>query len=163
MDMKPNLQSDSRPDRDAAAYAEAEVGIAAPPERVWQLLTRIDRWSEWNALVERAKLDGQLEPGSLFHWKSKGLTVTSTLRDVVPCRRLAWTGKALGTRAIHTWELAATPSGTLLRTAESFSGWLPKLMPRAMQRTLEETLPAWLQAVRSEAEREGTSWRAPGE
>ncbi len=41
----------------------------------------------------------------------------------------------------------------MLRTAESFHGWLPRLMPKSMQRTLDETLPAWLMAINSEAER----------
>jgi hypothetical protein len=47
----------------------------------------------------------------------------------------------------------ATDHGVELRTAESFDGWLPKLMPKTMQRTLDETLPAWLKAIKSEAER----------
>jgi hypothetical protein len=79
--------------------------------------------------------------------------VTSTLQEVTPHRRLAWTGKAFGTRAVHTWDLDVTRDGTLLRTEESFSGWLPRLMPKAMQRTLEQSLPAWLQVIKHEAER----------
>lgn len=141
------------PDFAAAASSQAHIEIAAPPERVWELLSNIERWPTWNSLVEKAALSGPLHSGSVFSWKSNGFAVTSTLREVTPKRRIAWTGKAFGTRAVHTWELEESNQGTILKTAESFAGWLPKLMPRAMQRTLDQTLPAWLQAIKAEAER----------
>jgi uncharacterized protein YndB with AHSA1/START domain len=141
------------PDFAAAASAQAQIEIAAPPERVWELLSNIERWPTWNSLVQKAVLSGPLHPGSVFKWKSKGFAVTSTLREVTQKRRIAWTGKAFGTRAVHTWEVEGSNQGTILKTAESFAGWLPKLMPRVMQRTLDETLPAWLQAIKAEAER----------
>jgi len=137
----------------AAAYSQAQTPIAAKPGRVWGLLSDIDRWPTWNALVQSAVLSGPLHPGSIFKWKSKGITIVSTLQEVTPNERLAWSGKALGTDAIHVWELEPTDQGVILRTEESFGGWLPWLMPKAMQRTLDETLPAWLQAIKSEAER----------
>jgi uncharacterized protein YndB with AHSA1/START domain len=140
----------------AAASSQAQIEIAASPNRVWDLLTNIARWPEWNALVEKAVLSGPLHRGSIFRWKSKGFAVTSTLREVTPTRRIEWTGKAFGTRAIHSWEIEETDYGVLLRTAESFDGWLPQLMPRTMQRALDKTLPAWLQEIKAEAERSAT-------
>jgi uncharacterized protein YndB with AHSA1/START domain len=137
----------------AAASSQAQIQIAAPSERVWELLSNIDRWPTWNSLVQRAVLSGPLHPGSVFNWKSKGLTVISTLREVMPKQRLTWTGKAFGTRAIHTWEIEEADHDLVLRTAESFDGWLPQLMHKTMQRTLDETLPAWLKAIKFEAER----------
>jgi uncharacterized protein YndB with AHSA1/START domain len=120
------------PDFVAAASSQAQIEIAAPPERVWELLSNIERWTTWNSLVQKSVLSGPLHPGSVFRWKSKGFAVTSTLREVTPKRRLAWTGKAFGTRAVHTWEIEESNRGTILKTAESFAGWFPKLVPRAM-------------------------------
>ena len=137
---------------DAAVFSQAQVAIATQPERVWGLLAGIDRWPTWNRLVQQAVLSGPFQPGSVFKWKSKGLTVISTLQEVTPNQRLTWTGKALGTRAVHTWEIVKTDNGVVLHTAESFDGWLPQLMPKTMQRTLDETLPAWLSAIKSAAE-----------
>lgn len=137
----------------AAASSQAQVEIAASPQRVWDLLSNMDKWPKWNALVQRAELRGPLQRGSVLKWKSKGLTIISTLQEVTPNHRLIWTGKAFGTRAIHTWELEETDQGVVLRTAETFDGWLPKLMPKTMQRMLDETLPAWLETIKSEAER----------
>jgi uncharacterized protein YndB with AHSA1/START domain len=137
----------------AAACSRAQIQIAASPERVWDLLSNIDRWPRWNALVQTAVLSGPLQPGNVFKWKSKGLTIVSTLQEVVPNERLTWTGKAFGTQAIHMWEIEPTDQGVVLLTEESFDGWLPRLMPKTMQRTLDETLPAWLKTIKSEAER----------
>jgi pimeloyl-ACP methyl ester carboxylesterase/uncharacterized protein YndB with AHSA1/START domain len=137
----------------AAVSSAAQIEIAAPPERVWELLSDIDRWPSWNPLVQRALINRPFRAGSVFRWKSGGFAVTSTLREVTGKHRIAWTGKAFGTHAVHTWEIAATNRGSILKTAESFGGWLPKLMPGAMKRTLEETLPAWLKAIKAEAER----------
>jgi uncharacterized protein YndB with AHSA1/START domain len=142
-----------------AASSQAQVQIEASPERVWGLLSRIDQWPQWNSLVQTAALGGPLHPGSVFEWKSKGLRIVSTLQEVVPNKRLAWTGKAFGTRAIHTWEIAEKDRGVVLRTAESFDGWLPRLLPKTMQRTLDETLPSWLQAIKAEAEARPRSFR----
>jgi hypothetical protein len=137
----------------ASISSQAQIEIATPADRVWALLSEVDRWPTWNPLVQHAVLSGPFQPGSAFKWKSKGLTVISTLQEVTPNGRLTWTGKAFGTRAIHTWEIVETDKGVELRTEESFDGWLPKLMPKTMQRTLDETLPAWLKAIKSEAER----------
>ncbi len=141
------------PDFKAVASSRAQIEIAASPDVIWELLSNIGRWPAWNSLVQKAELSGPLHPGSVFKWQSKGFAVTSTLREVDPNRRLAWTGKAFGTRAVHIWEMEEKNHGTILRTAESFGGWLPKLLPAVMQRSLDETLRAWLQAIKAEAER----------
>jgi hypothetical protein len=137
----------------APAFSQAHIHIAATPDRVWDLLTNFNRWPQWNALVETAVFSGPLHPGSVFKWKSKGLTIVSTLQEVTPNRRLTWTGKTFGTQAIHTWEIEPTDQGVVLRTEESFDGWLPRLMPKTMQRALDETLQSWLKVIKSEVER----------
>jgi hypothetical protein len=136
----------------AAASSQAQIQIAATPERVWDVLSKIDQWPKWNPLVQTARLSGPLHSGSCFRWKSKGMTIISTLQEVTPNERLTWTGEAFGTRAIHAWEIEEIEQGVELSTAESFDGWLPRLMPKTMQRALDETLPAWLKAIKSEAE-----------
>ena len=66
---------------------------------------------------------------------------------------IGWTGKAIATRAIHTWHLAATAGGVVVTTAESFDGWLVRLMKKAMQKTLDDSLRATLEKLKSAAER----------
>ena len=40
----------------AAASSQAQVEIAASPQRVWDLLSNMDKWPKWNALVQSAEL-----------------------------------------------------------------------------------------------------------
>jgi uncharacterized protein YndB with AHSA1/START domain len=135
-----------------AAQADCDLFIDAPAEVVWQLLTQVDAWPAWYPAVDRVCRVGPLGLGETFSWRSQGFTVTSTIAEWAPARRLAWTGAALGTRAWHLWEIEPRARGVVVRTFECFGGWLPRVMPGAMQRKLEQTLPAWLAALRHAAE-----------
>ena len=141
--------------RCAPVESQAQVLIQAPVDRVWQLLTQIDQWPRWNTAVQSAQLSGGLAVGSTFVWRSGGFTVTSTLQEVDAHRRLVWTGRAFGTQAVHFWELSETPAGVEVRTSETFTGWLPRLMPGTMQEKLDSTLPLWLSALKLAAEAKG--------
>lgn len=136
----------------AEAQSQAQIVIQAPIERVWLLLTDVAQWPQWNPAVESVVLKTPLTRGAEFVWKSQGFSVTSTLQDVQPPTRLSWTGKAFGTRAFHVWTLEPTPAGVVVRTEESFNGWLPRLLRGSMQKKLDETLPQWLASLKRAAE-----------
>lgn len=144
-------------DRDAPVRAAAEIEIAAPIDVVWRVETDIERWPEWNPAVENVRLLGPLTPGTVFEWKAGGLKITSELREVDAPRRLGWTGRALGLRAVHTWRFAASEGGTHVRTEESFDGILARLLRRWLGRTLRSSLEAGLAALRAECERQATA------
>jgi hypothetical protein len=57
-----------------------------------------------------------------------GFAVTSTLQEVVPQERIAWTGKALGSRARHIWTFKSQTGGMLVTTEESMEGWLISIL-----------------------------------
>lgn len=136
-----------------SAKASAQIAINAPAARVWSLLTAVEAWPQWNKAVESAKIDGAFDVGAVFRWKSQGFNVTSTLVAVDAPHRIIWSGEAFGTKARHEWEIVPTEQGVIVKTSETFDGWLPKLMPQTMQEKLEQTLPAWLAALKVEAER----------
>lgn len=134
------------------ARATRELRIEASPDRVWSLLTDIDGWPRWNPAVSRARLDGPLAAGSVFRWKSGGSSIVSTLRDVERPRRVSWTGRALGTSAVHVWTLEADGAGVLVTTSESFDGWLVRLLRAWFQRLLDRSLEEALRALKAAAE-----------
>ena len=138
--------------REAPAFVQDEVFIEASLERVWAAHTGVDSWPEWQPDVSRAKLEGPLAVGSVFRWRSRGANVVATIREVEPERRIGWTGKALGTRAAHTWTLTPRDGGVLVKTEESMEGWLPRLLRGMMQRTLKGSIKVWLESLKRRAE-----------
>jgi uncharacterized protein YndB with AHSA1/START domain len=137
----------------AEAQAGANITIHASAERVWRLLTEVDRWPVWNSAVESAAMQGPLRVGTLFVWKSQGFQVSSTLSEIDRLKRLSWTGSAFGTKAFHLWEIEIVGDTVLVKTYETFDGWVPWLFKASMQKKLDETLPACLQALKQAAER----------
>jgi uncharacterized protein YndB with AHSA1/START domain len=137
-----------------APYAvRKETIISAPIETVWQLLTDFNRWPQWQEAVKTARIQGDLKPGSVFRWNSGGMNLVSTLEIVEPMQTIGWTGKGLGTQAVHLWYLEQTPAGTKVVTEESLSGWLPRVlkvfMPRFLDSSLTKTLEDLQKAVKS--------------
>jgi uncharacterized protein YndB with AHSA1/START domain len=131
-------------DHNAPLTSHKEVFIPASPETVWQLHTDINHWADWRSDVSSATLGGLLKPGSVFIWKTPGVTITSTLQEVETNRRISWTGTGLGTTAAHIWTLEARDDGTLVVTEESMSGWVPRVMKFFIPGFLDKSLDVWL-------------------
>jgi Polyketide cyclase / dehydrase and lipid transport len=137
----------------APAVAERQVFIRAPRERVWNFLSRIDDWPQWQTGVSSARLDGPLRRGSACRWRAGGLTVKSTLTQVTPPFHMGCTGKgALGLRVRNAWHLYRHPDGTVAMTAESFEGPLARLLRPLLRRTLKRELENRVSGLKREAE-----------
>ncbi|MBN1397612.1 MAG: SRPBCC family protein [Bacteroidetes bacterium] len=137
----------------APASTRHQIVIGAPIEKVWNLLSDIDRWPSWNPTISFSKLEGPLAPGTSFRWKSKSAPIVSILQEVIPQKRISWTGKSMGTKAIHIWELEAQGNNTIVKTEESFNGLIVKLLKGMMQKTLDQSLQEWLLCLKQNAER----------
>jgi hypothetical protein len=127
--------------------------IAAPVETVWAVLSDLQCWPDWYDDVSAMRMEGSLAPGTRFRWKAGGMTIRSELVEVMPPRRIAWTGRTLGISAIHVWQLDPVEAGAQVTTEESFEGPLPRLLPRLMRRTLEKTLDMSVMLLREACER----------
>lgn len=136
----------------APVIARHQITVNAPIETIWQILTDIDHWTNWNPNISESKLAGSLQPGSIFRWKSGGTAILSTLQEVEPQHRLSWTGKVIGTQAIHVWVLEPQEKTVLIKTEESFEGWLVRLSKGMMQRMLDTSLQVWLERLKQRAE-----------
>ncbi|MFC5381810.1 SRPBCC family protein [Aquipuribacter nitratireducens] len=141
-------------DETAPAVTRQERVVGAAPARVLALLRDVTAWPAWQPevqRVDRVEPQGLLRVGSTFRWRSGGVWITSTVVELEEGRAIAWTGRAVGTRAVHTWVLDEVPGGTRVRTEESMSGWLPRLLPGAVRRTLENGVASTLDALAAEA------------
>lgn len=119
-----------------------EVEIAAPPERIWQVLTDFPAYHEWNPFI--TSIAGELKVGSqlavVISPPESGETRFSP--EVVRCdknRELRWRGKLwfdwLFTGE-HFFQLQASgPDSTRVIHGEDFSGILVKLNGRMLTQT----------------------------
>jgi len=131
----------------------AEIQIAAPPQTVWDVLTRFENWPNWNPDVKSMSFEGPLAPGSTFRWKAGPGTIVSTLDRVEPPRHISWHGKTLTIDAYHQWWLEPRDGGTFVRTEESFSGLLAKILRGQLQKTLDKSFQDGLDRLKRESER----------
>ncbi len=140
-------------DGDAPVVAEAMIEIAAGPEVVWATVADFERWPEWNPDVKAMSLAGPAADGTTFRWKAGPGTITSTLRSVEPPWELGWTGRTLGIEAVHVWRFEHKDGSTIAWTAESWAGWLPRILSGPMRKQLQKGLGAGLPHLKVEAER----------
>lgn len=81
---------------------EQTIDATVPPGRIWRAWTDVERWPEWNADIERIKLDGPFAVGTTIAMTPRGQeTVELRLADVED-----------GERFVDE----ATVAGTLVRT-----------------------------------------------
>ncbi len=140
-------------DPNAPVRAEHRITIHASVDTVWSLLIRVVAWPSWNPAVTLVRVDEPLKPGVTFRWKSGGASIVSTVQKMEAPRFIGWTGKALGTRAVHLWRLDSTPAGVIVTTEESFDGWLVRLLKGTMQKALDAALLDTLAKLKAAAER----------
>ena len=139
-------------DKNAPVITRNEIFIAASLETVWNVQTNISSWPTWQPEVETASIDGPLAVGTVFHWKTSGLDITSTIQEVEPQRRIVWRGPAQGIEAIHVWMLTQDENGVLVNTEESWDGEPVRSQLALMQRALDQSLKAWLENLKRTAE-----------
>ncbi len=139
-------------DASAPVVLAAEIGIAAPPDRVWRILSAIADWPSWNQDIRFARVDGPVAAGTRFRWKSGPLAITSTVEDVVSAHRIGWTGRTIGLRARHVWTLTDDGGGTRVRTDESLTGVLPRLFAGPIRKSVQQSLDKWLAMLQATAE-----------
>jgi hypothetical protein len=134
-----------------------EIEIDAPPELVWEVLTDLDSYVEWNPHVTRAT--GDLREGGSIEITvnrvgEKQRTMTVRVSAVEAPRRLKWTG-TVGSRWLfegrHTFELHSLEGDrTGLRNREEVSGILA---PFALSEEPERDYKRMNQALKKRAER----------
>ena len=88
-------------DRPPGEHRAAEIDIDAPPQVVWEVLTRFENWPNWNPDVKSMSFPGALAPGTEFRWKAGPGTIVSTLDRIEPPGYISWRGRTLTISAYH--------------------------------------------------------------
>ncbi len=143
MDINPN----------APVIARAEIVIASPVGTVWNLLINVAAWPRWNKDITNARFGSPVAVGSVFHWDTAGLAgIDSTIGEVIPQWRIAWSGPSHGITGVHVWHFTPVSEGVLIQTEESWEGELITQQVGVMQQALDNSLRSWLESLKREAE-----------
>jgi hypothetical protein len=136
----------------------AHVDIQAAPERVWEVLTDLAAYQEWNPFIVRA--EGEVGPGRRLTLRmqpvgGRAMTLRPRLVAVAVNRELRWRG-TLGMPGLmdadHSFVLQPQAVGTRLIQRETFRGVLVPFVARSLDRN---TLPAFVamnEALKQRAE-----------
>lgn len=140
--------------QEAPVVQTEEIFIEAAPEKVWDVLIRIENWDDWNDRISESILHGKPRVGSRFIWKINGSKIKSKIHTLQPTKTLGWTGKTFGATAIHNWYIDPSGNGTSVKVEESMEGWIIGLMKKKMNRILADDMAYWLEQLKTESEKE---------
>jgi uncharacterized protein YndB with AHSA1/START domain len=150
--------------KNAPAVASRETFVHAPVEVVWDVLSGLERWPQWNASITDMDLQGRVTEGTEFMWEAEGVKIRSQLKEVSAPNRIAWSGIAMeimgGVSGVHVCELDPDKHGTKVRTEESLEGVVVSLFPGRMQKMLDGVLAQALSDLKKESERQQGSSQA---
>ena len=111
-----------------------EIQISAPIDKVWQVLTDFDQWTDWNPTVKHAsgsasvgsKLDITIDGGG-----SRDAKYQPTVLEADPPKSFRWSATMMASfvfRNDRIFELRERDGGTELVHTEQFSGFMVAMM-----------------------------------
>jgi len=141
---------------DAGMQQSITVEIAAPAERVWEVLTDVERWPEWTETVTSVKRldEGPLRRGSRARINQPKIPETEyVVTQLDPGRSFTWvaTGPGVTTTARHDVdELPSDRSRVTLAVEQG--GWLGSVMGRFYRGLTDRYLANEADGLRSRCE-----------
>ncbi len=138
-------------DQNAPIKVSETIAVAAPPAKVWSILSNIADWPLWQSDITGTAVDGVPAAGVLFSWNTAGMSIHSQIQLFKPDSAIAWTGEIVNFHAIHVWTLTPTADGgTVVTTQESMTGWFISFFYSSAD--LRQADERWLQALKVAAE-----------
>lgn len=137
---------------------EHRIGVQAPAEIVWEVVSEFETWHHWNPLYRKA--EGQMKIGTALvleqHLPGEPPRVIQpVVQDWVPYEQLHWRSTRMGgfVTAIRYLEIENMgPANSTFSNGELFMGMLLRFVGREERRKLKAAFAAMGEAVRDRAE-----------
>ncbi len=139
-----------------------EIEIAASPLKVWDILTDLDKWKEWNPIVNQAS--GNPTLGSKISITMSGKdgkdanNYTPLIIKFEESKSFHWRAEMMASFLFtneRIIELEETDLGTRLIQIETFSGLLVSLFWGKMEKHVPAMLKSMNEALKELAEKQG--------
>jgi hypothetical protein len=135
---------------------QSSARIAAPPERVWSILTDAPAYPDWDSGVDA--VEGRIAPGEKITVRSAanpGRAFPVKVTEFAPAERMTWTGgMPLGLfRGVRTFTLAGEGAETAFVMREAYAGPLLPLIWRSMP-DLQPSFDTFAAGLKERAEQE---------
>jgi len=132
---------------------EASTIINAPAETIWNVLTDVQNFPEWEPNV--SKVEGQAGLGQKItvHTKFSDRAFPVTVSEFIPNSRMVWSsGMPLGLfKGARTFTLTPVDGGVQVKTREEFGGLLLPLF-KGQIGDLQPTFDAFADALKTKVE-----------
>lgn len=136
-----------------------EIEIAAPPRKVWSILTDFDNWKNWNPIVNQvsgvASLGSELSVTMRGDGGKDGPKFKPIVTDFEEPKFFRWRGKMMAEFLFtndKVFELEETGSGTRLIHKELFSGMLVPMFWSKFHKGVPPMLRSMNDALKRKAE-----------
>jgi len=103
------------------------VDINAPPDRVWEVMTDIDRWHEWTDSVSSIKRlnNGPFAEGTLVLIKQpKFPPALWKITEIVPEKSFTWTSSGPGFHSVASHRIEKVLNATRVTLSLEYQGLL---------------------------------------
>ena len=134
----------------------AGIDVAAPPERVWEVLVDVERWPEWTESVSSVRLldDAPLALGSRVEISQPRIpTGTYTVTALDPGRAFSWEQRQPGSTVTAHHECVPLPDGgTRVELSVVMSGAFGGVVGRLYRKLTERYLALETAGLKARAE-----------
>lgn len=132
----------------------SSASIAASPEKVWEVLTDVAKWPEWDPFCD--KIEGELALGKkikAFSKLSPGRAFPVKVTDLSAPQRMEWSGgMPLGLfKGVRTFTLEPSAGGTEFTMHERFSGPMLALIGKSIP-DMTEAFDAFARGLKQRSE-----------
>ncbi|MFM8819819.1 MAG: SRPBCC domain-containing protein [Phenylobacterium sp.] len=111
---------------------EHRIGVQAPPEILWELLSNLEGWADWNPLYPQARgairIGSQLELIEALPGRARREARPIVL-EWVPLEQIHWRDSRSDgwVKSVRFIEVdIVSPTGCIISNGEIFSGWLAR-------------------------------------
>ena len=121
------------------AVHEIHGFVHAPPESVFQILSDINSWPEWQGDI-RVYTAGNPGPGFKFKWSDSGMPIYSKITSWKPNHELEWVSKSLWLKSITRWTIEMQEDGTLIHCEVTIEGFGAAMIKPVIAKNMELTM-----------------------